>query len=145
MFFANLFVQKTILTYIIIKGGFSMFSYSIDIMEDKKTIICTYSGTPTVEEGQKYVEYFKSKIAAINRAEYAFISDATNIIASMQDAVDLTHSTMEMYLKLGFRKVIMVRPTNFISLSQYRRTSTDVTDQVIVVDSREEALAEARK
>lgn len=120
-----------------------MFSYDIEIIPEDKTICCSYSGTPSPEEGAKFVEAFKQRLATINVSEYAFVSNASNIIASSQDAIEITQRTMQMYLQIGFRKVIMVRPENFVSLMQYRRIAT--YDGVVIVDSKEEALATAKQ
>lgn len=93
------------------------------IDNDKKTINISLQGFATAEQKQQIAEAFQRILSSIVPQEYFLIYDCRKLSTFTPALAKELESYYELYKKVGFKKVIIIKPIHTPSAMQLKRVA----------------------
>lgn len=123
-------------------GGILMYKFE----KKGNCLVVTVSGFFTPEEAQAYITDYEKTVKTLKPEETNLILDGKELKASTQEMLPMLEACMNMYVRDKFKKIFMVKFASAVTNSQVSRLgkSTGLMDNVVMVDSVEDALAQCK-
>lgn len=100
-----------------------MTKTSIVVNQGKRLVNMTVAGQMTIEDAQKFIDDYKSKIGPLNGPDYALEVDCTEMKVLTPEMSENLTGVMKMYKETGFNKIKFTINNNKILKMQLSRIS----------------------
>lgn len=107
----------------------------------ENTLLVTVGGFFTPEEGENFVKEYTKNVAAVRPSNYKLIVESVELAASSQAQLPALEYCLQMYMKDGFNKIVMVNPKSAISKIQLQKLARNMNFKGDFVNTLPEALA----
>ncbi|KGR78778.1 hypothetical protein [Ureibacillus sinduriensis] len=94
--------------------------YKMAINEGAKQVQVQVRGLMREEDAEGYMVDLQETINKVNRREYTFVVDGTHQTPVPSKVVPQLEQTMQFYSSLGFKDVLVVKPSSKIAQVQIR-------------------------
>lgn len=94
--------------------------YKMAINESAKEVHVQVHGLMREEDAEGYMVDLQDTINQVSRQQYTFVVDATHQTPVPSKVVPQLEQTMQFYSSLGFKEVIVVKPSSKIAQVQIR-------------------------
>lgn len=94
--------------------------YKMAINEGAKEVHVQVHGLIREEDAEGYIIDFQDTINKVSRREYTFVIDATHQTPTPSKVVPQMEQTMQFYSSLGFKDILVVKPSSKIAQVQIR-------------------------
>ncbi|KAB7665048.1 hypothetical protein [Bacillus sp. B1-b2] len=94
--------------------------YKMAINENAKEVQVQVHGLMRAEDAEGYMVDLQETINKVNRQDYTFVVDGTHQTPVPSKVVPQLEQTMQFYSTLGFKDVLVVKPSSKIAQVQIR-------------------------
>jgi hypothetical protein len=109
--------------------------YKMEIMEAKQEVHVQVHGLIREGDAESYLADLQETINKVSRKDYMFVVDATHQTPVPSKVVPQLEQTMQFYSSLGFKDVIVVKPSSKIAQVQIRNALERIDFSGSLVDS----------
>lgn len=105
---------------------------------DKKVYHITLDGFASPEQREEIGKAFQEAVASINPTEYSLVFDCRKLATFKPELLPILESYYQFYMKMGFKKVIIIKPQHTPSAMQIQRVAKNVNFFPVFIQTVEE-------
>jgi hypothetical protein len=113
-------------------------SFKKDVLH--KAFIITLNGYAKPERANNFIDMYNHHVSKVNPNQYTLIVDSTELKTFPKEVLPVLEKSYQLYMKTGFKKVVMVFPDHITGKMQLRRVGKIANFDGQFVDSLQEGL-----
>ncbi|MEC2056290.1 hypothetical protein I6J18_00895 [Peribacillus psychrosaccharolyticus] len=108
-----------------------------------KAFIITIAGFAGAEGAALFVEGLKKEVSKIDVKAFTLIADGTNMKTFKPEILPILEKSYQLYMSLGFKKVLVVSPASVTPRLQIKRVAKNVHFSGEFIGNLRDALTES--
>lgn len=105
-----------------------------------KAFVITLGGFAATEKASNFVEDLKKEVSKIDVKNYSLVVDSTELKTFKTEILPVLEKSYALYMSLGFKKVLMVKPQSVTPRLQLKRIAKKVNFTGEFIDGLQNAL-----
>lgn len=110
-----------------------------------KFFIITLGGFAASEQASNFVDALKKEVSKIDVNQFTLVVDSTELRTFRQEILPVLEQSYALYMTLGFKKILMIKPSRVTPRLQLKRIAKNVHFTGTFIGSMQDAIRFSEK